>query len=321
MIKTLSAHFFTCRSGWRSPPFPDREELHEVIEDPERGDVPLRGHLYRASHKLASARSLIILVHGLSSQPDSPYLSPYVLQGLKEGWDVISLALRGSIGEGVDHYHAGLTDDLYALIASERVAPYHELLIIGFSLGGHVALRYACRGADPRVSAVASICPPIDLRLTQQRLDQRVNYLYRRHLLSSLKRAYRMIWENATRAGTPLPSDLHEVLACRSIYDWDRLVVVPRFGFDSVEEYHREVSLSAVSLRQARVPCLLLFARHDPLISFSQLSPTLSNSGAHMKVLTRGGHLSFPAVVDLEVGLEPSPLPAQLLAWMRQVNA
>ena len=318
-LKAISAHIYTCTSGWGTPPFPSREELRERFVDPERGELPLRAHLYRTPRSNGSARGLLVLVHGLSSQPDSPYLAPFVAQGLAEGWDVASLALRGSIGEGVDHYHGGLTGDLHALLASAPCASYADVRVIGCSLGGHITLRYACESPDPRVSAVAAICPPLDLSVTQRQLDRPLNRVYRAHLLSDLKRAYHVIWENATREGRPLPSKLSEVRSCRSIYDWDRLVVVPRFGFASVEAYHREMSLTLDSFQKINVPCLMVFARHDPIISLPQLSsllPLQSLGGpVEVKVLERGGHLSFPRVVDLGVGLEASSLAGQV--WGR----
>ena len=61
-------------------------------------------------------------------------------------------------GRGEDFYHAGLTVDLEAAIASPELARYQRILILGYSLGGHVVLRYA---ANPNGS-VADIAAVIN---------------------------------------------------------------------------------------------------------------------------------------------------------------
>lgn len=328
----LSAHLYTSTSWRGCPPLPEREELYEELIDPTRGSVPLRGHVYYASapradidssSEITRSAKLLVVVHGLSSQPDSRYLSPFIYQGLSEGYDVISLALRGSIGEGCDHYHAGFTDDLRGLLSSAPCQSYRDVRVIGCSLGGQVALRYAVEGADPRVSAVVAVCPPIDLTVTQRRLDSASCRVYRAQLLRELKRAYRLIWENARRADNPLPTELDYVSRSRSIYDWDERVVITRFGFDSVKSYQRAMSLDAEQLSEASAPCFLLFTRHDPIINTAELLPRLTPRGAlHVKVLERGGHLGFPLRVDLDLGSPPAPLAAQLSEWVKiTINA
>ena len=80
------------------------------------------------------------------------------------GWSCLRLALRGADGSGEDFYHAGLIDDLAATVDSAAFADYERIVIIGYSLGGHLALRYACEKPDSRVRAVAAICAPLERR-------------------------------------------------------------------------------------------------------------------------------------------------------------
>ena len=350
MIRRISAHLYTMFSGFLGPQFPpQRSELRIEIPDPEFGVLPLYAHEYqsdnlaetmskldassernreRIAHKEAPQK-LCVLVHGLASTPNSRYLAPYVHQGLDSGYDVIALALRGSVGEGVAHYHAGLTADVRELLASERCARYDEVILIGFSLGGQVVLRCAYEGIDPRVKSVGAVCPPIDLGVVQRHLDRPGQTIYRRFLLAGLKTAYLKIWDNADRSGTPLEADLDRVLKVQTIYGWDEHVVLPRFGFESVLSYQRQFSMSAEQLSQLTIPSYLVFSRFDPVVPLQEIKHHIEplfttkderstgHSQAQAKVVEAGGHIRFPGRVDLNIDLPPSGMPHQLFAWMR----
>jgi uncharacterized protein len=307
------------------------------LDEPPQGRVPLIIDRYSAQESVqysaqesaheGAARSskLTVLIHGLSSLPNAPYLSPFVREGLAQGRDVISLALRGALSQGTDHYHAGFTGDLRALLASELCAAYQEIYVIGCSLGGLVTLRYASddtqEGVDERVRAVMALCPPLDLTLVQRQLDKPSCALYRRQLLSSLKGAYQRIWRNAEAEGVPLKADLEQVMRSRSIYHWDERVVVPRYGFESVQAYHEATSMTEARLRELKRPSCVVFTRFDPIIPFHKLierSPVLGEPHSerlHVKLLPSGGHISFPKAVDLGVGAPPSSLASQLSRW------
>ena len=68
---------------------------------------------------------------------------------------------------------AGLTADLEAAIRSPALEGYEHILLLGYSLGGHIALRYACSRPNERVRAVAAICSPLDLDRGARHLDER----------------------------------------------------------------------------------------------------------------------------------------------------
>jgi len=334
-------------SGLGCPEFPpQRVIIRDVITDPERGSIPLLAHYYQieSSRQLEETfaemkpnnrtQTLCVLVHGLTSHPSSRYLSPYVHQGLNLGYDVISLALRGSVGEGTDHYHAGLTSDLRELLASTVCAKYEQIELIGFSLGGQVVLRYAYEGADSRVNSIGAVCPPLDLGIVQRHLDQPAQWIYRRVTLSSLKKAYQKIWHNARREGQPLSSQLDTVLKVNTIYDWDQYVVLSRFRFGSISEYHQRVSLSTNQLSQISIPTLIILSQLDPVIPFEGIkhliepfvdsyrtSAVTSVLSTHVKVLNTGGHLGFPRKVDLNLGFPPASIERQLLTWMNSTKS
>ena len=143
----------------RPPPPPPAERWRGRLEDPEAGPVEVSGWLARAG----GGASLVVLVHGLGGSADSPYLchAARVAHGL--GLDTLRLNLRGADPAAGDFYHGGLTAELHAAVADRALAGYRRIAVLGYSMGGHVALRYAAEVEDPRVTVVGAVCSPLHL--------------------------------------------------------------------------------------------------------------------------------------------------------------
>ena len=92
----------------------------------------------------------VVVIHGLGGNPDRPYCLRAAQAIQAHGWSCLRLALRGADGRTRDFYHAGLTEDVDAALASPVFDDYERIVLLGYSLGGHLALRYACERPDPR---------------------------------------------------------------------------------------------------------------------------------------------------------------------------
>ncbi|HEY0135495.1 MAG TPA: hypothetical protein VGB85_15530, partial [Nannocystis sp.] len=144
--------------------------------------------------------------------------------------------------------------------------------------------------------------------------------LYRGHVLAGLKDIY-----TAVARERPVPTPLASVLRVTTIRAWDRLVVVPRFGFVSVGDYYDRASVGP-RLAQAQIPTLVLSARADPMIPAATIAPYVQHLPPHVthRWIDRGGHVGFPADLRLdlettEAGTPAGPgLAAQALAWLRR---
>ena len=80
------------------------------------GEVLIRA----VHHELASAGSLIVIVHGIGGNADSPYCVSAARAAVAAGCAAVRISLRGADGNGDDIYHAGLTEDLRALLSTEQ---------------------------------------------------------------------------------------------------------------------------------------------------------------------------------------------------------
>ena len=64
--------------------------------------------------------------------------------------------MRGADRSGEDVYHAGTTEDLRAMLRSPALARFRRIHVIGFSLGGHILIRWATEpDRDPPLPPVA----------------------------------------------------------------------------------------------------------------------------------------------------------------------
>lgn len=255
----------------------------------------------------------VIVIHGLGGGYDRPYCLRASRAIAAHGWSCLRLAMRGADGSGEDYYHAGLTADIAAAVESAALAPYDRIVMIGYSLGGHLALRYVCDRPDPRVRAVAAISTPLDLDRGARFLDEQALRFYRRHLLHGLREHYSAV---AARGYAPVPSA--ELEHVDSIREWDRLTICPRFGFSSAEEYYATQSV-APRLRQLHVPALLAVSRHDPMVAIADIEASVSEANPLLEVrrLSSGGHVGFPPHLDLGEDA-PGGIERQVLRWLER---
>ena len=289
---------------------PRSEPWSTVLRDEAVGPVTLRGALQRADGPLA--RHCVVVVHGLGGSIERPYCMVAALAAQRAGLSCLRLGLRGADRQGQDFYHGGLTRDIEAAIASDDLAGFERIYVLGYSLGGHVTLRYATgKALDPRVRAVAAVCAPLDLARSAQHIDAPSSYLYRRHVLAGLNEIYR-----AVAAHRPVPTPLADALRAQALRTWDSLTIVPRFGFTNVAEYYSEMSVGP-RLSQLTVPSLLVQSTLDPMVPPWTYEPHLNRAQPKLEVkrLRSGGHVAFPPV-RFEAGRPKVHLEDALLRWL-----
>jgi predicted alpha/beta-fold hydrolase len=274
--------------------------------------VHLSGRLARSD---PSGRILVV-VHGLGGSHASFYAVRAAHAARRAGLDCLRLNLRGADRTGGDYYHAGLTADLRAALASEALAGYGEILLLGYSLGGHLVLRYATEDPDPRVLAAAAVCAPVDLSGCCAAIDRPSLWVYRTYLLDGLKRIYARVAERQ-----PVPITAAQARRITTIRGWDDAIVAPRHGFASAEDYYAKASVGP-RLRDLKVPALLVSAAHDPMVPWDTVRRWVVPPPPRLTVkrVDDGGHVGFPGKLDLgedaEAGLEP-----QILAWLGRWSA
>lgn len=294
------------RHGFSPARLPESLPWQTVLEDPQAGPVRLTGRL----REVPGSEEVLVLVHGLGGGTDSHYMRGGTAAAEALGLSCLRVNLRGADRLGEDFYHAGLTADLHAVLASGPLAHYRRIYVLGYSLGGHLALRLGTDEGDPRLAAVAAICSPLDLGRSVVEID--ALWVYRPYLLKSLKSIYA-----AVAARRPVPIPVSEAARIRTIREWDDRVVAPRHGFAGADDYYTRASVAPL-LPRLRVPALLVNSESDPMVPARAVRPVLENPlpGLEVRWIPGGGHVAFPRTLD--TGLAGGVgLDAQVVGWMR----
>ena len=292
---SLSGHFWTIwptLAGHAWPALSPRPTPWEaIVHDGSRGAVRLTGELREPPNaKSPDAKGLVIVVPGLGGNAKSVYIRKAVRDLCRLGWASLVMPQRGGDLCGEDIYHASLTADLHAAAGSPVACAYEHVYVLGFSMGGHVALRFAADSPPARVRAVAAVCSPIDLFAASRFIDQPRCRLYRWHVMRALKKIYRAV-EHAGHGTTPLG----KVLAANKIREWDTLTIVPRFGFRDANDYYARASVAA-ALPNLTARSLLLLSTRDPMVAAGDVRRALPNVTPKLEVQWHacGGHVHFP---------------------------
>ncbi|HET6621214.1 MAG TPA: alpha/beta fold hydrolase [Dongiaceae bacterium] len=274
----------TVRNHLRPPgdilaPWPG-EEMRFAMKD-GTGDE-LVGALHRPAE--ARGRPLVLLLHGLTGDQDSVYMRVTARELLRAGYPVLRLNWRGAgptIGNTRHFYHAGRTDDLFAVIGSMSGAlAGNGLAAIGYSLGANVLLKYlAERGSLTHLRAAVAVSPPIDLHAAQRCVALRRNRRYHDHLLGRM------------RQERPSPDDISSIL------DFDHRVVAPANGFRDALDYYTQCS-SGPHLGAIRTPTLVIHAADDPWIPSQSFREIAWDKFKNVRLLMpwSGGHVGFHAL-------------------------
>ena len=240
-----------------------------------------------------AAKADILMVHGLEGSSTSGYLISLAHAALTRGYSTARLNLRGCGGTehlALTSYHAGQTSDMLAVVR-ERAAQ-RPIFLIGFSLGGNIALKLAGELGESARDLLAGVCAvstPIDLAACAEALGQPRNFLYQRRFVSRLKDRIRRRHLQAPHIYTT-----EHLPKIRTIIDFDNYYTAKLFDFGDAATYFR-TQASNQYLERIRIPTLLVQAKDDPLIPFSVYRHPAFARNPHLRLITpdHGGHVGF----------------------------
>lgn len=265
----------------------------------ERLRIPLPGEgnaLIARAWWAEDRRPCVILIHGVGGSTESNYVRRAAMALHHRGIHAVRLNLRGageSLPEAPTLYHAGLGEDLERVVAFLSLNEHISGVgVIGFSLGGNVALGWAASARSAPWSlrrAVVSISAPLDLAATSRNLGTWAALPYRRYLMPSLVKQARDI-----AASRPLPRlfDPAPLAHLRTVWEYDDAVIAPMHGFGTAERYYAEAS-AGPKLARLDCPALVIHADDDPMVPVDSVRPFLSGAPVEVAIATRGGHVGF----------------------------
>jgi uncharacterized protein len=245
-----------------------------------------------------AAQPMLVLFHGLEGSSRSHYAEAFADWATEHGMKYAVPHFRGCSGEinrAPRAYHSGDYEEIGWILQRLRDAhPQRKMIAVGVSLGGNALLRWAQEAGDSAaqlVSAVASVCSPIDMTAAGQAISRGFNrQVYTRMFLRTMKpRALEKLVLH------PKLFDRHKLAAARDLYEFDNLFTAPLHGFKNTDDYWSRASAKP-HLHRIRIPALVLNALNDRFVPASSL-PKQHEVGRYVTLWqpAHGGHVGFPA--------------------------
>ncbi|HMQ46694.1 MAG TPA: alpha/beta fold hydrolase [Saprospiraceae bacterium] len=239
--------------------------------------------------------SFALILHGLESSTERPYIKWMVQRFNQAGWDAAALNFRGCSGEPnrlLRSYHIGETDDTHFVLESIlQQKDYRRVVLVGFSLGGNVVLKYLGENASrlPKaLKAGVAFSVPCDIITANVEIHKWHNKLYLLNFMKSLNEKIaikRSFFDDQMPMPQKRPSTFHE---------FDGHFTAPIHGFESAEHYWTANSCIHFLPRLAR-PALLVNALDDSFLSAPCYPYDVARTSSNLFLETplSGGHVGF----------------------------
>ena len=233
------------------------------------------------------ARGLAILLSGWEGHSCSPYMVSTGRTLFRNGYEVFritypdhgdtqdlneavfSLAMLDQIGEAIRRVASAI-----------RTRP---LFVVGFSMGGNLALNLACQGL-PGLKAVFAVSPPLDLARSLGALEQSVFKLgFLRSVKCSLDRKQRFF---------PRRYDFSDLQESGSVGEMAGGML--SLGSEVALEHHAaRYALGPAKLRRLTAPAYVVTSTDDPVIGPGAYAELRGIDRLSLHVQERGGHVGF----------------------------
>jgi len=246
-------------------------------------------------HRDPADHLTIILVHGLEGSSDSHYIEGNAGKMWVAGYNVVRMNMRNCGDTDTKTstlYHSGLSGDVICVLKTlANRFHLHRFALCGYSMGGNIVLKLAgeLAATEPRLVAVATVSPALDLSASAHALHRPINRLYERRFLGNLLRRYRRKAQLFPQLYDPARAD-----GIRSIVDFDERITAPYSGFTCAEDYYHRAAAARV-LHRIAVPTLIIHAEDDPFIVLTAASRAtiLANPAITLLASPHGGHCAF----------------------------
>ena len=237
---------------------------------------------------------LLIALHGLEGSAERPYIQGVIQYFNRNGWDGVGLNLRSCSGElnrKLQSYNMGSSDDL-AFVIDYIIEhyDYKEVVLVGFSMGGNIILKYLGEGnvIPSKIKAAVAFSVPCHIPTATIEIERWQNWQYVRRFMKTLN-------EKTEKKAKMFPSDLDVSKPMpRNFTEFDGRFTAPVHGYSSAADYWTKCS-SLQFLENISIPTLLVNAKDDSFLSTQCFPYEIAKSSIyfHLETPKWGGHVGF----------------------------
>lgn len=259
----------------------------ERIETPD-GDFLDLDWLKQSSNKL------VIISHGLEGNTSRAYIKGMAKECFQHKFDVLTWNYRGcseELNRKLHFYHSGATYDLATVIEhANNLNQYSEIVLIGFSLGGNLTLKYLGeeRERPTELKKAIAFSVPLDLGSSCKKISQPVNWIYSKRFVTSLSK-------KVIAKSQVIPElDARPLSKIKTLAEFDDVYTGPIHGYKDAQEYYEKNS-AIQFITNITIPTLVVNALNDPFLS-KECYPTelvKNHSFVQLETPSRGGHVGF----------------------------
>lgn len=274
-------------------------------------------------------RPLVLIVHGLQSNSDSPLVKDMTNAFNAIGMDAACINFRGCSGEINKAtplgYHLSFTDDLQQMVEHiSQTYPMRPIYLSGFSLGANVVTKFlADIGTDANkynICGAAVNAVPFDLVKVAPNLSDPgfTKTVYGNSLCQSLKRRTQEMNIGVYEEHGLFSNKAFE--AVETIREYDDLVVCSFYAdFENFLDYYTKSSTWSI-LDQVAVPQLIVQALDDPFFQGNIKPENDLSMPLRIHYTKHGGHCGYVFQSDKGQHCHTSWMPTEMARFLDHVH-
>jgi predicted alpha/beta-fold hydrolase len=267
-----------------NPPAYTRERISTRDDDFLDLDFVYNGH-----------ERIVVLAHGLEGHSDKYYMRGMANHFLSNGWDTLSWNCRscsGTLNLQPKLYHHGATEDLEDVVEHVRKKHYKSIVLLGFSLGGSLVVKYLGEKGNTvpgEIQSAIAIAVPCQLGSCATELSNPANAFYLKRFLGKLKAKVRRKAEQF-----PHLFDVAGIDEISSFQQFDARFSAPMYGFSSVQDFYNYASAGNY-IDGIRIPTLMVNSLNDPMFPDDCYPFEAAKRSKYFFLETpgSGGHMGF----------------------------
>ena len=245
------------------------------------------------SKSSANNHKLAIFTHGFLGNSTRPYLLGGVKAFNLANYDALAWNHRGLGGENnrfekiTTHGSSNDLEEIINYVLSKK--QYTEIILVGYSKGGNISMKYAGQKAEnipSEIKKIIAISSPTDLQGSVDVMGKNGFYTerFKTKLIKFLLNRSELI-DNQT---------LKDFSKFKYLDDFTDNYIAPLHGFKDGRDYYEQCAAMQL-VDKIRVPTLILNAKNDPVLSEScaMLDVAKHSDYIFSEVPNHGGHCGF----------------------------